>query len=222
MFKMRHRKEKTMVPFPNEKYSIIYADPPWEYKESGGGKRGTAGLPYPTMSTEEICKLPVEGISKETSILFIWATFRKLEECLEVIKSWGFEYYGLGFDWMKTGLEENTIKNMRKSVKDGSELDFIEKLPFFGMGYYTRQNNEVCLIGVKANPKSRIKPVSRGVRATIISPRREHSRKPDEVRDNIVKICGDIPRIELFARQRYKGWDCWGNEVSFTEEENVV
>ena len=76
------------------KYSIIYADPPWEYKESGGGRRGTAGLPYMTMTTDEICKLPVKNIADDISILFIWATFRKLEECLTVIRAWGYEYYG--------------------------------------------------------------------------------------------------------------------------------
>lgn len=176
----------------NRKYNIIYADPPWEYKESGGGHRGTAGLPYHTMPTEEICSLPVLGISAETSILFIWATFRKLEECLRVIKAWGYEYYGLAFDWLKTG-------------KNGK--------PCYGMGYYTRQNNEVCLIGVKKDARRRIKPVYRGISCVLQSERREHSRKPDIIRENIVKICGDLPRIELFARQECNGWDCWGNEV---------
>lgn len=176
----------------NKKYNIIYADPPWEYKESGGGRRGTAGLPYQTMPTERICRIPVISIAEETSILFIWATFRKLEECLRVIKAWGYEYYGLGFDWLKTG-------------KNGS--------PCYGMGYYTRQNNEVCLIGVRKDKAKRIAPKNRGISCVLQSKRREHSRKPDEVRDSIVKICGDIPRIELFARQQADGWDCWGNEI---------
>lgn len=175
-----------------KKYKIIYADPPWEYKESGGGRRGTAGLPYKTMPTVEICRLPVPGISDEESILFIWATFRKLEECLKVIKSWGYEYYGLGFDRMKTG-------------KNGK--------PCFGMGYYTRQNNEVCLIGVRKDKSKRVKPRDRGVSCVLQSERKEHSRKPEEARDLITKIFGDIPRIELFARQQADGWDCWGNEI---------
>ena len=177
---------------PSTKYNIIYADPPWEYKESGGGKRGTAGLPYPTMPTEEICALPISEISAETSMLFIWATFRKLPECLKVIDAWGFEYYGLAFDWVKT-------------TKTGK--------PCWGMGYYTRQNTEVCLIGVKKDKKKRIKPQYRGVLSVVHSEKREHSRKPDEIRENIVRICGDVPRIELFARQTAQGWDSWGNEV---------
>ena len=85
------------------------------------------------------------------------------------------------------------------------------------MGYYTRQNTEICLIGVK-DKKHRIKPQVRNVLSIIHSKRREHSRKPDEVRENIIKICGDIPRIELFARQETDGWDCWGNEVGGEDE----
>lgn len=175
------------------KYNIIYADPPWEYKESGGGNRGTAGLPYTTMSTKDICDLPINDISADTSILFIWATFRKLKECLNVIDAWGFEYYGLGFDWVKTNKKSNT--------------------PVWGMGYYTRQNTEICLIGVRKNKSKRIKPLVRNVLSVVHSQRREHSQKPDEIRDYIVNICGNLPRIELFARQKIDGWDSWGNEI---------
>lgn len=182
----------------DKKYQIIYADPPWEYKESGGGNRGTAGLPYPTMKTEDICNLPIKEISNDTSILFIWATFRKLKECLKVIDAWGFEYYGLGFDWVKLNKNNDT--------------------PFWGMGYYTRQNTEVCFIGVKKDKNKRIKPQVRNVLSVTHSQKREHSQKPDEIREKIVKICGDIPRIELFARQEADGWDCWGNEVPENED----
>ena len=173
----------------DNRYAVIYADPPWKYKESGGGHRGTAGMPYPSMTTEEICSLPVKKIACARSILFIWATFPRLLDCLKVMVAWGFSYYGLGFDWTKTG-------------KGGK--------PCYGMGYYTRQNNEVCLIGVR---RDRIKPVDRSVSCVIQSMRREHSRKPDEVRDSIARICGDVPKIELFARQEFTGWDCWGNQT---------
>lgn len=178
----------------DKKYNIIYADPPWEYKESGGGIRGCAGLDQRykgVMTKQEIFDLPVKDISAETCILFLWVTFPRLEQGFETIKQWGFEYYGLGFDWVKT-------------TKNGT--------PAWGMGYYTRQNTEVCLIGVKKKPY-RIKPLVRDVLSVVHSERREHSRKPDEIRDYIVRICGDIPRIELFARQHADGWDCWGNEV---------
>lgn len=182
-----------MIQFPNKKYNVIYADPPWEYKESGSGNRVVSSK-YPTMNIEDIKNLPIHTICEDTCILFIWVTFPRLKQGLEVIESWGFEYYGLGFDWVKT------------NVKSGT--------PFWGMGYYTRQNTEICLIGVRKNKKHRIKPQARNILSVVHSIKREHSRKPDEIRDCIVKICGDIPRIELFARQKHDGWDCWGNEVS--------
>ena len=185
----------------DKKYNIIYADPPWEYKESGGGVRGCAGLDKRyngVMTKQEIFDLPVQRISAEKSILFLWVTFPRLEQGFETIKAWGFEYYGLAFDWVK----------MSKNGK-----------PSWGMGYYTRQNTEVCLIGVKKDKAKRLKPLSRGVLSVIHSERREHSRKPDEVRKKIVEICGDLPRIELFSRQCADGWDCWGNETDkFTQE----
>ena len=179
----------------DNKYNIIYADPPWKPLESGTGIRGTAGLKdryKGVMAIEEICALPVEQLCDETSILFLWVTFPRLIEGLKTIDAWGFKYYGLGFDWVK----------MTKNGK-----------PFWGMGYYTRQNSEICLIGVKKEHKNRLKPKVRNVLSVIHSERREHSRKPDEIRNKIVQICGDLPRIELFARQEAEGWDCWGNEV---------
>jgi len=178
------------IPFPNKKYQIIYADPPWEYKESGSGNR-VVDSHYSTMGIEEIKSLPMRGICDKTSILFLWVTFPRLEQGLDVITSWGFQYYGLGFDWVKTS-------------KNGN--------PSWGMGYYTRQNTEVCLIGVKPKPH-RLKPLVRNVLSVIHSERREHSRKPDIIKDHIVSICGDLSRIELFAREKTEGWDVWGNEV---------
>ena len=175
----------------DKKYNIIYEDPAPEYKESGSGNRVVKSH-YSTMSIDEICKLPVKEICEEKAILFLWVTFPRLEQGLETIKAWGFEYYGLGFDWVKTS-------------KNGN--------PSWGMGYYTRQNTEICLIGVKKDKKQRIKPLVRNVLSVVHSERREHSKKPDEIRDYITQICGDLPRIELFARQYADGWDCWGNEV---------
>ena len=175
----------------DKKYNIIYADPPWEYKESGSGNR-VVKAHYNTMNIKDICGLPVKKICDETCILFMWVTFPRLKQGLEVIEKWGFEYYGLGFDWVKLS-------------KNGK--------PSWGMGYYTRQNTEICLIGVKKDKTKRIKPKVRNILSVIHSEREEHSKKPDCIRNKIVEICGDIPRIELFARQYADGWDCWGNEV---------
>jgi len=181
-----------------KKYKIIYADPAWDYSDvhtwhkMGGGVRGK----YDTMSVWDICALPVKELADNNSILFLWATFPNLKEAFLVMEAWGFRYITLGFSWIKT----NT---------DGS--------PFFGIGYYTKSNAEVCLIGTRGRPPK----VSNFVSSAIINRRREHSRKPDEARERIVELCGDIPRIELFAREKHEGWDVWGNEAP-AEQQNKL
>jgi len=180
-----------------KKYQIIYADPPWAYRNMGN-IQATANSHYPTMANEDICKLPIAEMADDNCILFLWATFPKLQEALDVIKAWGFEYKTVGFTWIK--------KN-----KNGSN--------FFGVGWYTKSNAEVCLIGVKGKaPK-----ISNKISSIIETTREEHSRKPDIVRKRIVEFCGDLPRIELFARNNgsknlfnenpLDGWLAWGNEV---------
>lgn len=174
-----------------KKYKIIYADPPWTYKTwSGKGKeKKSAENHFQCMKKEEIQQLPIKNITEENCILFLWVTFPCLEEGIELIKKWGFVYKTCGFVWVK------------KNKKTPSW--------FWGLGYWTRANAELCLLAVKGN----IKRISKSVHQIIDSPIREHSRKPDEARERIVELCGDLPRIELFARQEFDGWDCWGNEV---------
>ena len=168
-------------------YQIIYADPPWEYRNMGN-IQATANAQYPTMKQVDIEALPVSGIADDNSILFLWATFPKLQEALNTIKAWGFEYKTVGFVWVK--------KN-----KNGGN--------FFGVGWYTKSNAEICLIGTKGkSPKA-----SNSVSQIIETVRERHSKKPDIVRDKIVEFCGDLSRIELFAREKTKGWDVFGNEV---------
>lgn len=152
---------------------------------------------YPMMQLEEICALPVKDIQAEQCILFLWVTAPRLPMAFQVMEAWGFEYHSLGFDWLKTS-------------KAGT--------PMWGPGYYTRQNNEFCLIGVPRERSRRIKPQVHNVLCCVSEQRREHSRKPDSIRDSIVRICGDLPRIELFARQTHGGWDVWGNEVNKEED----
>lgn len=172
----------------DKKYKVIYADPPWSYNVwSGKGK--TAANHYDCMKKEDISNLPVGNLADKDCVLFLWVTFPCLREGLEVMKEWGFEYKTCGFVWVK------------KNKKSDSW--------FWGLGYWTRANAEICLIGTKGKPDRK----SRSVHQVVDSRIREHSRKPDEVRDRIVQLCGDVPRIELFARQSVEGWDCWGNEV---------
>lgn len=173
----------------DKKYNIIYADPAWSYKDKAlAGNRG-ACCKYDVMNINDIKNLPIKNISADNSILFMWVTMPKLNECFDVIKAWGFEYKTVGFTWIKQNKKSDSL--------------------FWGMGRWTRANAEVCLIATKGKPKRE----SAKVHSVIISKIREHSRKPDETRDRIIELCGDLPRIELFARQYADGWDCWGNEV---------
>ena len=153
-------------------------------------RRGGVNAQYKTMSLAEIKALPINQIADSPSVLLLWATFPKLREALEVIKAWGFEYKTLGFSWLKTN-------------KDGT--------PFFGIGYYAKSNQEVCLMGVRGNAHSLVK--SNSVSSFVSTGRTKHSEKPHIFREKIVELFGDLPRIELFARQKTEGWDVWGNEV---------
>jgi len=178
-----------MIPFPDKKYKIIYADPPWTYTDTGGTKnaRGMAKSFYETMDIDEIKKLPVNSIADENSFLFLWATEPLIQEALDVVKSWGFVYKNFGFTWVK-------------KTTDGKD--------FVGMGHYTRANPEICLLGLKG----KVEVVDHSIRKLVYSKVRQHSKKPDIVRDKIVQLCGDLPRIELFARTKVHGWDVWGND----------
>lgn len=171
-----------------EPYQIIYADPPWRYDQKG--LQGAAEKHYSTMSLEDICKLPVGSISAKDSILFLWATFPQLPAALRVISAWGFKYKTVAFLWLK-----------KNRIADSW---------FFGLGFWTRGNAEVCLLATRGHPKRQ----SSKIHQFIISPIEAHSKKPDIVRDKIVELAGDVPRIELFARQTTPGWDVWGNEVT--------
>ena len=179
----------------DKKYNIIYADPPWEYKQSGSktNSRGMAKQHYDTMTTDDICELPIRKIATEDSVCFMWATFPNIEQALKVMKHWGYIYKSAAFVW---------VKKNRKSNSN-----------FWGMGAYTRANAEVCLLGISKKTKATKCVKSHAVHQIIEAAVESHSKKPDETRDRITKLLGDLPRIELFARQYADGWDCWGNEV---------
>ncbi|WP_235811597.1 MT-A70 family methyltransferase [Christensenella hongkongensis] len=150
---------------------------------------GTAEKHYPTLSIQELCALPVSSLADDNCVLFLWVTFPQLAEGLQLISAWGFTYKTTAFVWLK-----------KNRIADSW---------FFGLGFWTRGNAEICLLATKGKPKRQ----SKKVHQFIISPIREHSRKPDEARDKIIELMGDVPRIELFARQIVPGWDSWGNEV---------
>lgn len=173
----------------NNKYNIIYADPPWHYKTWRNGQ-GSADKHYKTMKIEDIVSMGdvINKISDKDCILFLWGTWPCLNEAMQVINAWGFKYKTCGFLWVKLTKLLNVI---------------------LGLGFWTRGNTEFCLIATKGHIKRKSKRVSQ----VIMSVREEHSKKPNETRERIVELIGDLPRIELFARQTADGWDSWGNEV---------
>lgn len=187
-----------------DKYDIVYADPPWSYYNDMSVNpdcttiRGMRMPPYPVLSTEDICSIPVCRIVKEDCILFIWTTDYHLAKCLRVIEAWGFTYKTIGFVWAK-------------KTKQGKQVTF--------MGAYTKKSGcELCLIATKGKNAHKL-VIKHDVNSFIEYPRCEHSKKPDVIRDSIVALVGSKPhKIELFARQQYEGWDCWGNEVEVARD----
>ena len=171
------------------KFNIIYADPPWNGLgwNNGSGRKCPANH-YPVMSDDDILRLPVASICADNAALFLWVTFPNLPLGLRVIDAWGFRYATQAFTWVKR-------------TKRGKW--------FWGCGNYTRANAEVCLLGVRGTMKRQSASVLSVVDAVI----GRHSAKPAEVRDRIVRLMGDVPRVELFARERVQGWEAWGNEV---------
>ena len=168
------------------KYQIIYADPPWKYKENWGN--GSNEHTYQTMNFEDICKLPIPEITEKEAHLYLWVTNPFMKQGLELCEKWGFEYKTL-ITWIKT-------------YKNG--------VPEMGMGYYFRSCTEHIIFGIKGKKKVLNKTTKNMFMA--VNPKR-HSEKPLETRKMIVNCSGDVPRIELFARQKIDGWDCWGLEA---------
>ncbi|MFQ5784780.1 MAG: MT-A70 family methyltransferase [Alphaproteobacteria bacterium] len=176
-------------------YSVIYADPPWTFATySAKGKGRSPEAHYSCMSFDDICRLPVASLAASDTILLLWVTDPLLPRGLDLIEAWGFEYKTVGFYWVK--------RNKKSRKPTVSEDDF-----FTGMGFWTRANPEQCLLATRGHPKR----LARDVRRLVVSPRREHSRKPDEIYDRIERLAAG-PYLELFARQRRKGWDTWGDQ----------
>jgi len=180
------KKENPLKELPPGQYNIIYADPPWQYFD-GGYKNQSQH--YNTMRVEELKQMPMDDIAAENCILFLWVTFPILDQVFDLIKWWGFDYSTVGFVWVK-------------SLKDKTGFHF-------GLGNWTRSNVELCLIAKKGSIERKDASISQ----IIYEPAQEHSKKPAIVRDKIVQLVGDLPRIELFAREETDGWDVWGDEV---------
>ena len=181
-------------------YQVIYADPPWAYNDKT--PRGGAENHYETMSLPDICAFqvngkPVKELVAPDAALFLWVTWPLMPHAIAVMGSWGFTYKTCAFTWVKT-------------TQTGK--------PAFGLGHWTRGNTEPCLLAVRGKPKR----IDAGVpqvlleeleEEAVFAQRARHSAKPPEIRERIVRLMGDVPRLELFARDRANGWDSIGNEL---------
>lgn len=178
-----------------QRYSIIYADPPWAYLW-GTGKDGGNFAPekhYPTMSTEAICAMDIRSLRNPNCVLALWATAPCLPDAFKVLEAWGFKYKTVLFVWVKLNPRSGTI--------------------VCGPGSYTRSACEYLLLGMRGHIKRlSTEPISQ----VLLEPRTRHSAKPNITRKHLVSIFGDLPRLELFARTTTVGWDVFGNEVSST------
>ena len=177
----------------NRRYGAIYADPPWSFRNwSAKGTGRNAVSHYDCLDRPALAALPIADLAADDCALFLWATDPLLPAALELIRAWGFEYKTVGFYWVKLNA---TAKH---------EADY-----FTGLGYWTRANPEQCILATRGKPRRR----SKSVRRLVVEPRREHSRKPECVRERIEKLV-DGPYLELFARETKPGWDCWGDQVA--------
>ena len=177
--------------FPPGPFSLVYADPPWKFRDKAhAGARG-AEHKYPVMGQAEICDMPVRLLVADTALLALWWVASQPEEAIAVAEAWGFRVRHMtGVVWVK-------------ETVNGS--------PAFGMGHYTRAGAECLLLATRGRWTDLRQ--SRSVRQVITAPLGRHSEKPEAVADALEVLVGDVPRIELFARRFRPGWSTWGNEL---------
>lgn len=176
-------------------YGVIVADPPWRFRTwSETNQKRSASRYYDLMTTDEILALPVADLAADDCVLFLWATNPMLPQALAVLDAWGFRYKTIGFTWAKTTTRTDWSWAPKWHI---------------GLGYWTRANTEICLLGTRGDPKR----VSKAVRQLLVAPRREHSRKPEEFYACVEALVPG-PYLDLFARQARPGWAAWGNETT--------
>jgi N6-adenosine-specific RNA methylase IME4 len=183
------------IPLPDRKYQVIYADPPWSYKNKKTGRSGISGADtkYPTMDIEDICAMPIQGISDKSCVLFLWITCPLKPEGMMAMESWGFRY-------------KTTI--------------YWCKVMSLGMGYWYRGQVEECIMGIHGKVKAFHSQLPNFIQTKAGA----HSAKPRKMYEVIEQSAGALtPRIELFARHTRPGWDSWGNEIpgGFQSSENA-
>ncbi len=184
---------------PEGPFGAILADPPWKFEAySKRGLARAAERRYATAGLDELASLPVADVAHADCALFMWVVDSHLPDALALMAAWGFAYKTIAFWWGKQRLD---------APHGGAPGELA-----MGLGYWTRKQCEPCLLGCRGRPIRR----SGGVRQAILAPRREHSRKPDEIYTRIEALVRG-PYLEIFARQRWPGWSAWGDEVGRLE-----
>jgi N6-adenosine-specific RNA methylase IME4 len=186
-----------------KRFAVILADPPWRYRVyRGQNKRRSAERHYKpgssgeaSQSIDELKQMPISKLAADNCALFLWAVCPGFPGASEVMKAWGFDYQDAAFVWVKLTKRSTGI------TAEGKGLHW-------GMGYWTRANIEPCLLGIRGSPQC----LADDVDQTIVSPVREHSRKPDETHARIERLFAG-PYLELYARRPIPGWTVWGNQI---------
>ncbi|EMF7563811.1 DNA methyltransferase [Serratia marcescens] len=193
-------------------YQLIYADPPWDYKNRVSN--GAATKKYPTMKIEDIKRLPIWSIAAPDSILAMWYTSTHVDEACKLAEAWGFSVRTMkAFTWVK--LNQQAEIRFNKALEQQTIFDFTDLLDMLNAetrmngGNYTRANSEDVLIAVRGQG---IERASASIKQVVFSCLGEHSAKPWEVRRRLELLYGDVSRIELFSRGDAPGWDHWGNQ----------
>jgi N6-adenosine-specific RNA methylase IME4 len=199
----------TWNPPPNAPYGAILCDPPWYFKVWGKKGTGRGALShYNLMGADELKAIPVASWAAKDVMLFLWVAVPLREQGMELIKVWGFRYATVAFTWIKPCIGKPSPHVVEKW---GASAGFR-----IGTGYYTRANPEECILAVRGNPKI----LRHDIPQLIIAPLREHSRKPDEVRERIMMLTPG-PYLEMFARKTAPGWDVMGDQVTLFDHGHV-
>lgn len=182
----------SLLTTPNAgRYGVIYSDPPWKFltRSPKGVGRKSPDHHYPTETIEDLCAMPVGQVAARDAFLFMWVTWPHLPHAFTLAEAYGFTY-STGGPWAKQSSTGRTWQ--------------------FGTGYIFRSASEPLLVFRRGNPRWLLK----NERNLWVAPVREHSRKPDLVRDMIARgVAPDVPKLEMFTRQTFPGWDAWGNDV---------
>jgi N6-adenosine-specific RNA methylase IME4 len=184
----------TVEGFPIGEWDVALIDPPWQYY-GAADKWGAAEKFYRTMSQDQIESLPVGSIVRGNGIVFLWATSPLLDVAISTLGKWGFAFRGVAFVWVK-------------SRKDGTPIGAQGVRPSI-----VKPTAEYVIAGSRARRGRPIPLSCESTRNVVLAPRREHSRKPDEIHGSIESMYPNARKIELFARASRVGWDAWGDEL---------